>query len=127
MRFASVLAGGDRGTSSEFVQCGIIVTCGSSEGGEMQVRDVSLQVEDMDGMHMNGKDSLVILLRAMEGKRGNRKKVEAEGRRRFEEYLEMKRKRQERKMTREGRLDTLCVTFGALIFVSFGLFLVFCR
>ncbi|KAA8516770.1 hypothetical protein F0562_017032 [Nyssa sinensis] len=54
VRFASILAGDQKGSPSEFVQCGIVVTCDESEGGEMLVREVSLQVEDMDGMHLTG-------------------------------------------------------------------------
>ena len=75
-RFALIL-GGERGTASEHVQCGVVVTLGAgTEGGELQVREVSLQVEDMEGMHLNGKDSLV---------RG------LVGRRRCEKYLERKK------------------------------------
>ncbi|KAL7170621.1 hypothetical protein ACSBR2_035493 [Camellia fascicularis] len=62
VRFASILAGGNRrGPTLELVQCGIVVTCGggSEEGaGMMQLREVSLLVEDMDGMQLTGKDSL---------------------------------------------------------------------
>ncbi|KAG8376761.1 hypothetical protein BUALT_Bualt09G0097400 [Buddleja alternifolia] len=67
------------------VQCGVEVTCGGSEGGEMQVREVSLQMEDMDGMHLNGKDSLVILHGALEGKKGTGKNRVHEGQRRYKE------------------------------------------
>ncbi|CAL5389194.1 unnamed protein product [Camellia sinensis] len=123
VRFGSVLAGGNRrGPTSELVHCGIVVTCGESEGGELQVREVSLQVEDMDGMHLTGKDSLVILHRALEGKRGHMRREE-EGRRRYREYMEMKRERRERKLKTEWTLDMLCVAFGVTIFSAFWLFL----
>ncbi|XP_050382750.1 probable F-box protein At2g36090 [Argentina anserina] len=126
-RFASILTG-ERGTASEFVQCGVVVTCGAgAEGGELQVREVSLQVEDMDGMHLNGKDSLIILERGLEGRKGRKgRRREEEGRRRYEEYLERKRERKEKKMRTEGTLDTLCVTFGVLGFFLFWLFIL-CR
>lgn len=126
VRFASILTVNQVGSSSEFVQCGMVVTCGGSEEGEMQVREVSLQVEDMDGMHINGKDSLVILQSALEGKRGKRARKGEEGKRRYEEYLEMKRERRERKLRTEGRLDMLCVAFGISIVAFFSLFF-FCR
>ncbi|KAK2655598.1 hypothetical protein Ddye_008650 [Dipteronia dyeriana] len=77
VRFASMLSGGE--------QCGIVITCGRSQ---MHVREVSLQVEDTDGMHLSGKDSLVILQRALEGKRENNRGREEEGKRRYEHYLE---------------------------------------
>ncbi|PRQ44041.1 putative F-box domain-containing protein [Rosa chinensis] len=125
-RFASILPG-QRGTASEFVQCGIVVTCGAgSEGGELQVREVSLQVEDMDGMHLNGKDGLVILQRGLEGRKGRNGRRGEEGRRRYGDYLERKRERKEKKKRTEGTLDTLCVTFGVLGFFLFWLFIL-CR
>ncbi|GAY33033.1 hypothetical protein CUMW_005290 [Citrus unshiu] len=123
VRFSSVLSGGDRGSSSEFVQCGIVVTCGGSQGGEMHVREVNLQVEDMDGTNLNGKESLVILQRGLEGKRRNVKGREDEGKRKYEDYVEKKRERKEKKLRTEGALDMLCVAFGVFTFFSSGLYL----
>ncbi|KAK4478769.1 hypothetical protein RD792_014268 [Penstemon davidsonii] len=80
VRFASILAV-DRG----HVQCGIVVTCGGSESGEMQVREVSMEMEDMDGMHLNGKDSLVILDGALEGRKGSGRNRVQEAQRRYDE------------------------------------------
>ncbi|GMP84272.1 hypothetical protein CsSME_00037861 [Camellia sinensis var. sinensis] len=95
LRFASILAGGNRrGPTSELVQCGIAVTCGggSEEGaGMMQLREVSLLVEDMDGMQLTGNDSLVILHNALEGKR-KIKKREEDGRRGYKEYWRGRRR-----------------------------------
>ncbi|KAA8518534.1 hypothetical protein F0562_016008 [Nyssa sinensis] len=89
VRFASILAGDHKRSASEFVQCGIVVTCSGSEGGKMLVREVYLQVEDMDGMHLKGKESLVILQRALEGKRRRvgRTRREEEGRTRFSKHI----------------------------------------
>ncbi|KAG2686674.1 hypothetical protein I3843_09G017300 [Carya illinoinensis] len=126
VRFATILTG-ERGSSSEFVQYGIVVTCGESEGGEVQLREVSLQVENMDGKHLNGKDSLAILGRVLEGKKGGkRRRAEEEGRKRYQDYLERKRVRKARKLRTEGTLDTLCMAFGVLVFSSFWMFIL-CR
>uniref|UniRef100_A0A2N9EXI9 F-box domain-containing protein n=1 Tax=Fagus sylvatica TaxID=28930 RepID=A0A2N9EXI9_FAGSY len=125
VRFATILAG-ERGASSEFVQCGVVITCGGSQGGGLLVKEMSLQVEDMDGVHLNGKESLVILQRAMEGKKGIRRRREEEGRKRYQEFLERKKERKEKKLRTEGTLDMLCVAFGVLGFASFWLF-VLCR
>ncbi|KAJ4903710.1 putative F-box protein [Raphanus sativus] len=47
------------------VECVItVVTCGEEE---VHVKEVSLRVEKMEGTHLNGKDSLVILRSVMEG------------------------------------------------------------
>lgn len=126
VRFATILGGGERGSSSESAQCGVVITCGGSQGGELVVREVSLQVEDMDGMHLNGKDSLGILQRALEGKMGRKGRREEEGRKRYQEYLERKRERKERQLRTEGTLDMLFMAFGVLAFASFWL-VVLCR
>ncbi|XP_009767269.1 putative F-box protein At2g36090 [Nicotiana tabacum] len=122
VRFTSILTDDQK---RGHVQCEIVVTCGGSEVGEMEVREVSLEVEDMDGTHLNGRESLVILQRALEGKRGNGANRAEIGRKRYKEFLEMRRERKERKLKREGALDILCVAFGIFIFVAFWCFL-FC-
>ncbi|GAU22362.1 hypothetical protein TSUD_106900 [Trifolium subterraneum] len=58
------------------VQCTIKVTCCGKAGGEMHVREISLSMEDMDGRHLIGRDSLGILQEVMEN--GERKKVDVE-------------------------------------------------
>ncbi|KAF8397941.1 hypothetical protein HHK36_016867 [Tetracentron sinense] len=127
VRYATILAV-DRG-STEFVQCGILVTCGGCEGGEMHVREVNLQVEDMDGVNLNGKESMVILERALEsGKRRRRRRRggrEEEGRERYEEFLEKKKERKQRKLKREWRLDMMCMASGVSIFSAFWMFVFF--
>ncbi|KAJ0616595.1 putative F-box-like domain superfamily protein [Helianthus annuus] len=127
VRFGSVLAGGNHKHLSEanaLVQCAIVVNCGRSDGGEMQVRELSMKVEDMDGKHLNGRDSLVILQRTLEGKRGNGLKREKEARNRYIKFEEMKRERRERKLRVEETLDTLSVAFGLSVFA--GLIFIFC-
>ncbi|KAL7092265.1 hypothetical protein ACP275_12G155200 [Erythranthe tilingii] len=91
VRFASILATAGHG----HVQAGIVVTCGGSEGGEMQVREVKLEIEDVDGIHLNGKDSMVILEGALAGKKGTGKNRVREGRRRYREFEKTKREKVE--------------------------------
>lgn len=114
-RFATAV-GGERGTAAECVECGIVVTCGGWEGGDLQVREVNLQVEDLEGNFLNGKDSLVILGRALEGRNGRKK---------LEEFKEKKRERKEREVRREGTLDMMCLAFGLLGFATLCVFLLF--
>ncbi|XP_061355156.1 probable F-box protein At2g36090 [Gastrolobium bilobum] len=118
VRFATVMGGGERGSASEMALCNLMVTC----GGEMQVREVSLQMEDMDGMHLNGRDSLGILQRALEGKRGRLKREEKNG---YVEFLNMKKERKERKLRDERRLDMLCIALAALSFLALSHFFLF--
>ena len=122
-RFATVVSGGERGTAAEAAVCGAVVTWGvAAEGGEMHVREVSLQIEDMDGTHLNGKDSLVVLKRTLEGKRVKARVEEEEER--YQEFMKKKEERKEGKLRAEGRLDMLCVGLAALSFAGlFGLFI----
>ncbi|GAA0153965.1 hypothetical protein LIER_12077 [Lithospermum erythrorhizon] len=112
-----------KGPTSGHVQFRVVVMCGGSERGEMQIREVSLEVEDMEGVHMYGKDSLVILQRALEGKRGRGNLREEEGRRKYKEFLEMKERRKEKQLKREEVMDVLGVGFGISIFVVFWWFM----
>ncbi|KAJ4849681.1 hypothetical protein Tsubulata_044288 [Turnera subulata] len=131
-QFSVVLAGGSRSgrgrRRGEWVQCGIVVTCGGGvEGGGMHVRGVTLQVEDLDGAYLNGKEALGILDGAFEGRKGISGRRVREGKRRYEEFLEMKRERKERELKLEGTLDMLCVGFGVLLFATLGLYYLLCR
>lgn len=98
------------------MQCGAVVTCDGKEGGELQVKEVSLLMEDMDGKNLNGKDSLVILQQAMEV--GERRKKRGEERERYQDYLKKKRERFEGKVRREKRLDMVCIVSGVTIFLA---------
>ncbi|KAJ1433873.1 F-box protein [Sesbania bispinosa] len=57
VRFATVIGSGERGSATEVAPCNLMVTFGR----EMHVREASLQMEDMDGMQLNGRDNLGIL------------------------------------------------------------------
>ncbi|KAL2541012.1 F-box protein [Abeliophyllum distichum] len=115
LRFATVFPAG--GCSEDLVQCGVLVTCGGNEGGELQVREVTLQMEDMEGKILNGNDSLGILHEAMEEerKKGNRD-TERES---YEKFLKTKVQYIERKQRRERRLDMMCIATGVTIFLAF--------
>ncbi|KAI9076419.1 hypothetical protein K1719_041654 [Acacia pycnantha] len=93
-----------------------------TEGGEMQVREVSMEVEDMEGMHLNGMDSLVSMQRTMEGKRGKKnvgEEAEEEARKKYREFMSKKEERKEKKVRAEGRLDMMCVALAAVSFATF--------
>ncbi|RDY07180.1 F-box protein, partial [Mucuna pruriens] len=95
-------------TAAEAALCSAVVTWGA----EMHVKEVSLQMEDMDGMQMNGRDSL----RSLEGERKRKTKEKSgEG---YREFLKRKRERKEGKIRAEGRLDMLCVGLTVLTMVA---------
>ncbi|XAR69787.1 hypothetical protein NMG60_11001509 [Bertholletia excelsa] len=120
VRFSTVLFGGDK--KSPEVEWAVVVTCFGSEVGEMHVGEVSLLVEDMEGNHLSGKDGLIILHRAFEGKRGNKRR-DVEARKTYEGYLARKRERREKKLKNESTLDMVCVASGYLFLFSFALYL----
>ncbi|OIT19017.1 PREDICTED: F-box protein At2g27310-like [Nicotiana attenuata] len=118
VRYSTVMASGaDAGDGGGLVQCGIVVTCEGKEGGELHVREVSMQVEDIDGKVLCGKDSLVILQEAMEGRR--KKGKEGEEKERYDKFLELRKLWRERKQRREKRSDMMCIVSGITIFISF--------
>ncbi|GAU16121.1 hypothetical protein TSUD_339920 [Trifolium subterraneum] len=114
VRFATVLHGGERGSATEVTVCSLLVTL----GGEMQVKEVCFQVEDMDGINLNGRDSLGILQRALVGGR-ERLRNEKEGKESYEEFVKRKMERKERKLRIERRLDMLCVGLATLFVTAF--------
>ncbi|KAL3530355.1 hypothetical protein ACH5RR_009677 [Cinchona calisaya] len=122
--YATVMAtGGGAAGGGGFVNFKVVVTCGAKGGGDLQVMEVSVQAEDMEGKIIGGKDSLVILHEAMEGKR--RKGVDGEGKKIYEMFLEIRREWRERKQNRERRLDMVCVSIGVGIFMAFLMFIFF--
>ncbi|XP_027179630.1 F-box protein At2g27310 [Coffea eugenioides] len=123
--YATVMATGGCGgrAGREFVICKAVVTCGGKEGGDLQVREISMQVEDLEGKIISGKDTLVILQEAMDG---NRSKGEAgEEKRMYEVFLELRREWRERRQNRERRLDMVCIATGVSIFMAFWAFVLF--
>lgn len=117
-RFATVIAAGaGSGISGGFVRCGVDVTCGGKEGGNLNVREISMQVEDMEGRVFNGKEFLGIMNNAMEGKRVNRQ-IEEE-KKMDETFSKMRLIWREKRQNMERRLDLLCIVTGVTLFVTF--------
>ncbi|KAK6163677.1 hypothetical protein DH2020_000541 [Rehmannia glutinosa] len=118
LRFAVVVAAGDAGV---MVECGVVISCRGEEGGQVRVREVSMQVESMEGKILNGMDGLGVLEAAMaEQRRKSDSKTERDI---YERFLKMKAQCRERKQRRERDLDTACIATGISIF--FFAFLVF--
>lgn len=124
VKFAIILAGERKGSEKEYVECEVMVTCGGKEGGEVQVRDVSMGMADMEGKALTGKDSLVVLKEAMEN--GERKKlVRDEVKGRYEEFLKRKKERKQRKQMKESIVDWMCIAAGVTSFMTFWSYVLF--
>ncbi|XP_073146946.1 F-box protein At2g27310-like [Henckelia pumila] len=113
LRYATV-ASDSRGNS---VQCAVVVNCG---GAELEVKEVSMQVEDMEGKIVGGRDSLVILRGAMVGER-KRSDVDLE-REIHELFRRNKEDFRERKLRRERGLDMAFIVTGLSFFFLFFIF-----
>ncbi|KAF8009482.1 hypothetical protein BT93_J0469 [Corymbia citriodora subsp. variegata] len=124
-KYVTVVAGGPPGSAAEHVQCTATLTCGGKEGGRLHVREVSFQVEDMEGKSLSGKESLAILGEAMESGERKKAKRDSEGKERFEEHEERKRERRQRKQRREKALDLVCITVAVATFIGFWSFILF--
>lgn len=131
-KFATVMvdAGGNE------VLCVVEVTWAAVEGaeeeeGQLKVREVGLEVEDVDGIRLSGKESVEILQRALEwgrrvAARGRRRGGDAlaqeedgGGRRRtYEEFMERRRERGEKRKREEGIWDMVYVAMAVLICVA---------
>lgn len=122
-RFATVIAGAGAGMAGGFVRCGVDVTCGGKEGGSLNVREISMQVEDMEGRVFNGKECLGILQDAMEGKRVNRQIGEEKNM--HEMFSKMRLIWREKRQNRERKLDLVCIVLGVSLFVSFWMYILY--
>lgn len=116
LRYASVVADG----GGETVSCVVAVTCEGKEGGRLRVKEVSMQVEEMEGKLLTGAESLRILGAVMEGGRWRSDaKMEREI---YQRFLRVKIRCRERKLRRERGLDMVCATTGISIFFAFIIF-----
>ncbi|CAH2060935.1 unnamed protein product [Thlaspi arvense] len=125
IRFSTVVPATAVGKNAAEVAA--VVSCGSAEtwkevdeevGGEVHVRDVRLQVEDIEGKCLKGRDSLVVLQGLLGGKRCCKDgEEERRGKGRYVEYVEMKTQWREKKEKREKAQDTICMIFGFSLFV----------
>ncbi|XP_075500618.1 F-box protein At2g27310-like [Primulina tabacum] len=116
LRYATV-ASDCRGN---LVQCAVVVKCGGKDGGELEVKEVGMQVEDMEGKILGGMESLVILRGAMNGER-ERTDVDME-REMYDMFRRNKEELRERKQRRERGLDMVFIATGLSIFFAILLF-----
>ncbi|KAG6417700.1 hypothetical protein SASPL_119892 [Salvia splendens] len=116
LRYATVVDAGD----GELVQCAALLTFGGKDGGTFQIREISMQIEDMEGKILTGAHSLGVIDAAMDGRR-LRSEVKAQSEA-FEMFLRMKIQSRERKQRRERSLDMVCIAAGVAIFVGIWAF-----
>ncbi|GLJ55197.1 hypothetical protein SUGI_1184480 [Cryptomeria japonica] len=116
MRFGSILPAHNI-LPCNFVHCILVMKCRVSDGDQasLKISQLSMQLEDAMGGQVNGRNSLLILERAL----GCRKsKNHAQILVSYQQYFSEQRKLKEAKMRSEERLDTLCILSGIVAFNS---------
>lgn len=98
----------------DFVHCILVMKCRVSDYS-LKMSQLSMQLEDAMGAQVNGRNSLLILDRALcctKSKNPSRILVS------YQQYFSERRKLKEAKMRSEWRLDTLCILSGIVAFNS---------
>lgn len=110
VKYATMVRSDCRGGMTKLVECRIVTMLGWKGERELELRGVKLEVQDMDGKSLSGKDSLVILQQAIQsGRRKKGKKGEEEER--YRKFVNMKRVRRKEKERRGRRLKMVLAMF----------------
>ncbi|GLJ55199.1 hypothetical protein SUGI_1184500 [Cryptomeria japonica] len=100
------------------VQCKFVMKCRVSQTDHtsLKMTELSMQVEDIMGAHVNGRNSLLILERGLYCRRSmnHNKMLECCGK-----YLREQRAVKEEQIRKEGRLDAFFILTGIITFASF--------
>lgn len=113
--FGTILSGHREG---ELVQCKVVVTCGGWENEDMNVKQVILELEDLEGNKLGWRESLALLQEAMESpERARRGRMEG-----YDKFSEMKTGRRERK---RRRLEVVKISTHVILVISLWMFAVY--
>ncbi|CAM6089272.1 unnamed protein product [Calypogeia fissa] len=127
IRFGSILPA-NRDSLCSAVQCNIVMKCRFANVGEgetlkttLRLTELSMQLEDMGGAHVNGKDSLAILHRALSCPKSRNHTDVLDS---YHQYLKVQSELKEKKIRHEGRLDTAAVVSGISVFLFVCYFII---
>ncbi|KAF7804761.1 F-box protein [Senna tora] len=122
IRFGSVLPAKDI-LPCQVVECIIIMKFRmihpDEEGGvqtTLKLTELSMQLEDMEGAHVNGRNSLLILKESLSCRRSKNYSEVLES---CHMYSKVQNELKEEKMRNESRLDRLCILSGIAAFMTF--------
>lgn len=121
IRFGSVLPAKDI-LPCRVVECILImkfrVVHTEEEGVQttLKLTELSMQLEDMEGAHVNGRNSLLILKEALSCHRSKNYSEVLES---CHLYSKVQSELKEEKMRSESRLDRLCILSGIAAFITF--------
>ncbi|GMN48773.1 hypothetical protein TIFTF001_017938 [Ficus carica] len=121
IRFGSILPAKDI-LPCQVVECilsmkfRVIHTEGNGVQTTLKLTEVSMQLEDMEGSHVNGRNSLLILKEALSCRRSKNYSEVLES---CHLYTKVQSELKEEKMRNESRLDRLCILSGIAAFITF--------
>ncbi|XP_027350596.1 probable F-box protein At2g36090 [Abrus precatorius] len=121
IRFGSVLPAKDI-LPCQVVECILIMkfrVVHTEEDGfqtTLKLTELSMQLEDMEGAHLNGRNSLQILKEALSSRRSKNYGEVLES---CHMYSKVQNELKEEKMRNESRLDRLCILSGIAAFMTF--------
>ncbi|XP_041016953.1 F-box protein At2g27310-like [Juglans microcarpa x Juglans regia] len=121
LRFGSVLPAKDI-LPCQVVECILSmkfrVTHTEGEGVQtsLKLTELSMQLEDMEGAHVNGRNSLLILKEALSCRRSKNYSEVLES---CHLYSKVQSELKEEKIRNESRLDRLCILSGIAAFIMF--------
>ncbi|XP_057835181.2 F-box protein At2g27310 isoform X2 [Cryptomeria japonica] len=96
------------------VQCILVLKCRLSDS--LKITELSMRLEDTMGAWVNGRDSLLILERAVGCRRSN-KQIQFFAS--YQKHLSERGKLKEANMKNEGCLDIICILGGIVVSASF--------
>lgn len=123
VRFGSILPAHPL-LSRKVVQCNVVLKCKllsnsvhtETRKSSLMITELSMQLEDMAGAHLNGRHSVLALMEALSCRKSmNHHEVLKSYRQYFRAQCELK----EEKLKNEGWIDTICIICGILSFLSF--------
>ncbi|XP_062085961.1 F-box protein At2g27310-like isoform X2 [Humulus lupulus] len=121
IRFGSILPAKDI-LPCQLVECilsmkfRVVHTEGEGVQTTLKLTEVSMQLEDMEGSHVNGRNSLLILREALSCRRSKNYSEVLES---CHLYSKVQNQLKEEKMRNESRLDRLCILCGIAAFITF--------
>ncbi|MCO5577432.1 hypothetical protein L7F22_031267 [Adiantum nelumboides] len=123
VRFGSILPAHPL-LSRKVVQCNVVLKCKlltncsvtEARKSTLVITELSLQLEDMAGAHLNGRHSVLALMEALSCRKSmNHNEVLKS----YRQYIRVQSELKEEKLKSEGWIDTICIIWGIISFVSF--------
>lgn len=120
VRFGSVLPAKDI-LPCQVVECilsmkfQVVTTEEEGSSTSLRLTELSMQLEDMEGAHVNGRNSLLILKEALSCRRS---KDYSEALESCQLYSKVQSELKEEKMRNENRIDRLCIFSGIAAFAT---------